>query len=184
MSTRRGEKITHGRTLLSLCPQWVHPQVCFVALVLSGIPALLILTQPSHGTALQWAKRRGPRLHHGLLHSLFRKGKIKLFLPSDSKIKTITAHFPLPEGSQLLIPRQALLAQQTSQPSANKPDLTTSAALALCEKLRRSVLYKDEELLVINKPQELAVQGGQNIKLSLDTIMDTALASDRNDTLR
>lgn len=147
-------------------------------------PAMLFLTQPSHGTALQWAKRRGPKLHHGLLHSLFRKGKIKLFLPSDSKIKTISAHFPLPEGSKLLIPHQALLTQQPSQPSVNKPDLTTSAALALCEKLRHSVLYRDEELLIINKPQGLAMQGGHKIKLSLDTIMDSALASDSNDTLR
>lgn len=163
---------------------WVTHRFASQLLFCPGIPAMLFLTQSSHGTALQWAKRRGPRLHHGLLHSLFRKGSIKLFLPADSKIKTIPAHFPLPEGSQLLIPRQALPTQQTSQSSSNKPDLTTSAALALCKKLRRSVLYRDEELLVINKPQDLAVQGGHKIKLSLDHVMQSSLASDSNDTLR
>ncbi|KAL3151022.1 hypothetical protein ABBQ38_012893 [Trebouxia sp. C0009 RCD-2024] len=135
-------------------------------------------------TALQWAKRRGPVLHHGLLHSLFRKRQIKLFLPSTCKIRTVRETSPLPEGSQLLIPQQVSTTQQTAQPSVHKPDLTTPAALALSDQLRRSVLYQDDELLVINKPQDLAVQGGHKIKLSLDSIMQSALSPDNKDTLR
>lgn len=57
----------------------------------------------------------------------------------------------------------------------SQPDLTTDAALALAEHLRQSILYKDHELLVINKPAGLAVQGGPGIKLSLDKIMTSAL---------
>lgn len=123
-------------------------------------------------------------MHHGLLHSLFRQHKIKLYLPLGSKIKTIPEHFKLPEGSQLLIPYQAVTTRQSSASSTKQPDLTTPAALALCDKLRCSVLYRDEELLVINKPQNLAVQGGHKIILSLDKIMQSALAVGNNDTLR
>ncbi|KAL3145695.1 hypothetical protein ABBQ32_003229 [Trebouxia sp. C0010 RCD-2024] len=135
-------------------------------------------------TALQWAKRRGPGLHHGLLHSLFRKRQIKLFLPSTSQIRTIRENSPLPEGSQLLIPKQVSTTQHAVQPSTQKPDLTTPAALALSNQLRHSVLYQDDELLVINKPQDLAVQGGHKIKLSLDSIMQSALSPYNDDALR
>lgn len=134
--------------------------------------------------ALQWAKRRGAGLHHGMLHSLFRKRQIKLFLPATSKIKTISEHFPLPEGSHLLIPHQALATQQSVQPSTQQPDVTTPAALLLADQLRRSVLYQNDELLVINKPQALAVQGGHKIKLSLDSIMHSALSPDNSNALR
>ena len=58
----------------------------------------------------------------------------------------------------------------------SQPDLTTKAALALAEHLRQSVLHKDDELLVINKPAGLAVQGGPGVKLSLDKIMGSALS--------
>ncbi|KAL0044980.1 hypothetical protein WJX82_004108 [Trebouxia sp. C0006] len=44
------------------------------------------------------------------------------------------------------------------------------------EHLRQSVLHKDDELLVINKPAGLAVQGGPGVKLSLDKIMGSALS--------
>jgi 23S rRNA pseudouridine955/2504/2580 synthase len=33
------------------------------------------------------------------------------------------------------------------------------------------VLYEDEDVLVFNKPSGLAVQGGQNVKCSLDTLL-------------
>ena len=46
------------------------------------------------------------------------------------------------------------------------------------------MLYKDNELLVINKPAGLAVQGGPGIKLSLDNIMGSALTPGSDQQLR
>ncbi|KAL0040393.1 hypothetical protein WJX77_005953 [Trebouxia sp. C0004] len=132
-------------------------------------------TQPP--TALQWARRRGPGLNHAQLHSLFRKRQIKLFLPATAQVKSISERAQLPEGSQLLFPTQATAGQPASRStSLSQPDLTTKAALALAELLRQSVLHKDDELLVINKPAGLAVQGGPGVKLSLDKIMGSALS--------
>ncbi|KAA6421103.1 MAG: ribosomal large subunit pseudouridine synthase C, partial [Trebouxia sp. A1-2] len=126
---------------------------------------------------LQWARRRGPGLNHAQLHSLFRKRQIKLFLPATAQIKSISERTQLPEGSQLLFPKQATAGQPASRlKSLSRPDLTTKAAFALAELLRQSVLHKDDELLVINKPAGLAVQGGPKVKMSLDKIMGSALS--------
>ena len=42
---------------------------------------------------------------------------------------------------------------------------------ALAGELRARVLYRDEELLVLDKPAGLAVQGGHNIDVSLDAAL-------------
>lgn len=115
-----------------------------------------------------------------MLRSLFRKGQIKLFLPSTLQIKTIPEHFKLPNSSKLLIPNYAVPAQ----PSQPVPNVNTEAAQAIAKQLQHSVLYRDEELLVINKPQNLPVQGGSRILLSLDQVMQTALKFDSTDAPR
>ena len=136
-----------------------------------------LLLQSFRFAALQWARRRGPGLNHAQLHSLFRKRQIKLFLPATAQVKSISERAQLPEGSQLLFPRQATAGQSASRRrSMSQPDLTTKAALALAEHLRQRVLHKDDELLIINKPAGLAVQGGLGVKMSLDKIMGSALS--------
>ncbi|KAJ7296109.1 hypothetical protein O6H91_Y144100 [Diphasiastrum complanatum] len=44
--------------------------------------------------------------------------------------------------------------------------------------LRSIVLYKDAELIIINKPHGLAVQGGTSVGKNLDSLMDAALSYD------
>lgn len=127
--------------------------------------------------ALQWAKRRGPAVHHGYLRSLFRKGKIKMFLPATGQIKSITERTTLIAGDQLLVPKDVSDLQPVKEP-AQHIDLTTPAALKLVQQLRNSILHKDDDMLIINKPQGLPVQGGRGIGLSLDKVMVTALQFD------
>ena len=43
------------------------------------------------------------------------------------------------------------------------------------EELRARILYQDEELLVLNKPPGLAVQGGPGISVSLDRLAEREL---------
>ena len=103
-------------------------------------------------------------------------------MPTTSQVKSIPEHFQLPEGSQLLIPNFALQPQQPK--TQVKQDTGTKAALNLAQKLRHNILYKDNELLVLNKPPGLAVQGGPGITLSLDHIMQSALKFDSKDSPR
>ena len=128
--------------------------------------------------ALQWVKRRGPAVHHGYLRSLFRKGKIKLFLPATQQVKAVTERAHLIAGDQILIPKEVSDLQPVKEDAKSSLDLNTPAAVKLVEQLRASVLHKDDEMLIINKPQGLAVQGGPGIGLSLDKVMATALQFD------
>ena len=110
--------------------------------------------------ARQWAKRRGPALNHAHLHSLFRKHKIKLFVPATAQIKSISENSELPEGSQLLIPKDAVLPDVHRQENQTRslPDLSTAQAIELADRLKQSVLHQDDDLLVINKPAGLLLK--------------------------
>ena len=144
----------------------------------SGCQRALLTQFRSHVAALQWVKRRGPAVHHGYLRSLFRKGKIKLFLPATQQIKAVTERAHLIAGDQILIPKEVSDLQLVKDTVNSTLDLTTSAALKLVQQLRASLLYKNDDVLIINKPQGLAVQGGPGIGLSLDKVMATALQCD------
>ncbi len=50
--------------------------------------------------------------------------------------------------------------------------LNDEKAKALAEKLIASLLYKDDEFMIINKPSGLATQGGTGIKISVDDVLD------------
>lgn len=129
------------------------------------------------GAALQWVKRRGPTVHHGHLRSLFRKGLIKMFLPATSQVKTVTERTQLIVGDQILIPRE--VSDLKPDPDYSKTlDITTPAAARLMQQLVASVLYEDDDMFIINKPQGVAVQGGPSIDLSLDQVMPAALGYD------
>ena len=92
-------------------------------------------------------------------------------------MKSLSERLKLPAGSQLLIPKRYRVSVLPRREKAKQPppDLTTGPALALAKLLKQSVLYKDDDLLVINKPAGLAVQGGPGVKLSLDQVMGSAL---------
>ena len=139
---------------------------------------LILTPQANLAAALRWAKRRGPAVHHGHLRSLFRKGKIKIFLPATQQIKAVSQHTQLITGDQILIPKEGSGLQPVKTDTKPPLDLTTPAALKLVQQLRASILHKDDEMLIINKPQGLAVQGGPGVGLSLDKVMATALRFD------
>ncbi|GJP59550.1 hypothetical protein CLOP_g12542 [Closterium sp. NIES-67] len=50
--------------------------------------------------------------------------------------------------------------------------------------LRKCVLFKDDHIIVINKPSGLPSQGGYKVRLSVDNLMQHALASDSPEPLR
>lgn len=48
---------------------------------------------------------------------------------------------------------------------------------AVAKQLRGCILHQDAELLVVNKPAGLPVQGGQNLAVSLDRVLATHFLS-------
>lgn len=106
----------------------------------------------------RWFKRHFPHITHGQLQKWLRKGQIRV----DGK--RADASNRLTEGQLLRLPPPLL-----DQP----PALTISTAphshpVRNLEKLKKLVLYEDDDVVVLNKPAGLAVQGGTGLKENLD----------------
>lgn len=127
-------------------------------------------------TALSWLRRRGPPLPESVLHRLFRKRQVKVVTAAGSEgPKRVSKDALLLRGAQLLIPTSAAApaAPPGSTPTVSRRQ---EQALAECgELLRRRVLHCDAELLVVNKPAGLPVQGGPGTNVSMDKAMAKAL---------
>jgi 23S rRNA pseudouridine955/2504/2580 synthase len=105
----------------------------------------------------RWFKRRWPHLNHIQLNKLFRSGQVRV---DGSRVKADTK---LTAGSQVRVP---------PLPDAPDPDAKAQAVgprdIAYAKSL---VLYEDEEVLALNKPAGLAVQGGTKTTHHIDKLL-------------
>lgn len=115
----------------------------------------------------RWFKRHFPALGHGQLQKWLRTGQIRLNgKRGDSSDR-------LRGGDSLRLPPQLWKDGTFSSPasvSAGKP-------IRRVEKLKSLILYEDEDVVVLNKPSGLAVQGGTGLKENLDDSL-MALSAD------
>src|SRR5579884_2441651 len=101
----------------------------------------------------RWFKRHYPGLPHALLEKYLRKGMIRV---DGRKART----------SDRVQAGQVVLCPELSLEERPKPKRTRSVSEQELAEVRRWVLYKDERVIVINKPYGLAVQGGSKISRS------------------
>ncbi|WP_395671668.1 RluA family pseudouridine synthase [Phenylobacterium sp.] len=104
----------------------------------------------------RWFKRRWPHLNHIQLQKLTRSGQIRV---DGARAKPDTR---LTAGSQVRVPP---LPDAPSPRDKNQLD-PRDAAFA-----RSLVLYEDEEVLALNKPSGLAVQGGTKTTRHVDRLL-------------
>jgi 23S rRNA pseudouridine955/2504/2580 synthase len=109
----------------------------------------------------RWFKRHRPDIPHGLLSKLLRKGDIRL----DGKKAEANAR--VEEGQRITIREDAVPAVKATQPK--KTAYTVSDGDR--ELMRRSILFENDELFILNKPAGLAVQGGTGQSKSLDDML-------------
>jgi 23S rRNA pseudouridine955/2504/2580 synthase len=107
----------------------------------------------------RWFKRHFPNLQHSVVEKYLRKGAVRLDGKKTKSSERIMA------GQVLSYPD---LGAEESTPQKIKPLVSEKDA----EFVRKLVLYKDENIIVINKPFGLAVQGGTKIKRNLDDMLD------------
>jgi 23S rRNA pseudouridine955/2504/2580 synthase len=109
----------------------------------------------------RWFKRHFPSLAHGRLEKLLRTGQVRV----DGR--RAQSGLRLEPGQRIRIPP---LGDQAPSPS---PD---SASPLIAERdaraLQAAVLYRDNDVLAINKPAGLAVQGGTGLGRHLDGMLD------------
>lgn len=109
----------------------------------------------------RWFRKHYPRLGHGGLQKLLRKGQVRV----DGR--RAKADHRLEAGQVVRVPP---LSESKAASTSPAPSYIPDAAEA--EALRAAVLYRDEAVLAINKPAGLAVQGGSGQRRHLDAMLD------------
>jgi 23S rRNA pseudouridine955/2504/2580 synthase len=111
----------------------------------------------------RWFKRHYPALGHGQLEKLLRTGQVRL----DGLRAKASAR--LAAGQLVRIPpsvaNDAALTDTKARPLPPPADGAMRA-------LQKSVLYRDADIIVINKPAGLATQGGSGQTRHLDQMLD------------
>jgi 23S rRNA pseudouridine955/2504/2580 synthase len=108
----------------------------------------------------RWFKRYYPNLTHGLLEKYLRKGLIRV---GGKKAKTADRLEP---GQEIII--------KFDVPGLNNEKRKPKHYLKPEDErfIQSIVLYKDTNIIVVNKPYGLPVQGGNKISRSLDDLLD------------
>ncbi len=126
---------------------------------MSGVVIIEVVADEADIRLDRWFKRHYPNLGHGRLEKLLRTGQVRL---DGSRVK---AGERLRAGQRIRIPPLG-----DGAASKRPPRPTVSAADA--EALRSRVLYRDQDIIAIDKPAGLAVQGGSKTPRHIDAMLD------------
>ena len=104
----------------------------------------------------RWFRRHFPGLGHARLEKLLRTGQVRL---DGGRVK---ASDRVAAGQMVRVPPGVI-----EDPPAARPVSAADAAF-----VRALVLYRDREVIAIDKPSGLAVQGGAGIGVSVDSLLE------------
>lgn len=110
----------------------------------------------------RWFGRHFPFLNHGRLEKLLRTGQIRV----DGK--RAKAGTRLVEGQSVRVPPLGddMIPAERTKPQPKAPSKEVVADLM------SRVLFRDPDVIVLDKPAGLAVQGGTNTDTHLDALLD------------
>lgn len=108
----------------------------------------------------RWFRRHFSELGHGRLEKLLRTGQIRV---DGGRSKSSTR---LEAGQVIRVPPLGAL---TTVPVKRAPPRLEEAEL---KALHAMVIHRDDDVLALNKPPGLAVQGGSGLKQHLDAMLD------------
>ncbi|GBR08881.1 MULTISPECIES: RluA family pseudouridine synthase [Asaia] len=107
----------------------------------------------------RWFRRHFPDLTQGALQKLCRTGQVRL----DGKRVT---------GASRLAPGQSLRIPPLPAPTAPQSDRPAPLDPQLAREIERMVIYRDDHVIVLDKPSGLATQGGPGITKHIDMMLD------------
>ncbi|MBI1273246.1 MAG: RluA family pseudouridine synthase [Alphaproteobacteria bacterium] len=111
----------------------------------------------------RWFGRHYPAIKHGQLEKLLRTGQVRV------EGKRAKAAQRLEAGQQIRIPPIGAAPSAGANGKGGKPAGDNAKMLA---KLRSWILFEDKDVLAINKPAGLAVQGGPGLTEHLDDMLE------------
>ncbi|AVM75354.1 RluA family pseudouridine synthase [Magnetospirillum gryphiswaldense] len=122
----------------------------------------------------RWFKRHYPTVGHGLLEKWLRTGQVRV----DGK--RAKANQRLSPGLHIRVPP----VPEGEAPKANPENRRPAVDEKIARMLRDAVLYMDDDVIALNKPAGIAVQGGTGTgDKHIDAWLD-ALMFDRDDRPR
>ncbi len=129
---------------------------------MSGVQTIQVTTGDDGLRLDRWFKQHFPALTHGRLEKLLRTGQVRV---DGGRVK---ANHRLGAGQTVRVP--PLGTQSVPPAEAAKPAPRVSETDR--KFLESLILHKDEDVLVLNKPFGLAVQGGTKTLRHLDGMLD------------
>ena len=108
----------------------------------------------------KWFKIHFPDITHGYLQKLLRSGQVRI------NSKRVEASDRLEAGALIRVPKVARMPAKASP--GVKP---AGASKADRDAIERMILFEDDDVLVLNKPFGIAVQGGTGTSRHIDGIL-------------
>ncbi len=129
---------------------------------MTGVQQVAVEAAASGQRLDRWFKQHFPQITHGRLEKMLRKGEIRV----DGR--RAKASERLEAGQTVRVP-----PLPDTPPPAPDPDAAASAVSARDrDALQAAVLYRDDNVIALDKPAGLAVQGGSGQTRHLDGMLD------------
>lgn len=131
----------------------------------TGVQQLVVTPDENEMRIDRFLEARFPQLSFSHIQRIVRKGELRVDgKRADSKDR-------LSEGQTVRIP-PLKLEEQAERPRSAKADADTIGFL------RSITLYEDDDVMVLNKPAGLAVQGGSGTTRHVDQMLEALTAKD------
>ncbi|MEO1723717.1 MAG: RluA family pseudouridine synthase [Pseudomonadota bacterium] len=142
---------------------------------MTGVQHLTVGADQAEQRLDRWFRRQFPQLSQGQLEKLCRKGAVRV---DGGRVKASTRIVP---GQSVRVPP---LPPASTTGGTDRAKVTTRPDdEALVEAVRRAVVFRDDHMIVLNKPPGLAVQGGTGQRRHLGVALP-ALRFGRDDDPR
>ncbi|MCC7251847.1 RluA family pseudouridine synthase [Hyphomicrobium sp.] len=111
----------------------------------------------------RWFRAHFPEITHGYLQKLLRSGQVRV------DARRVEAGERLEAGAHVRVPKAARTPRAGSP--AAKAAAAPPASKADRDLIESMILYEDDDVLVLNKPFGIAVQGGTGTRRHIDGIL-------------
>ena len=125
----------------------------------------------------RWFRRRFPQLRQGEIEKLLRTGQVRV---EGGRVK---ANHRLEAGVQVRIPPLRAGAEAESRAVGQNGKDSSEFREISQDFLQDILIYEDQDILVLNKPFGLAVQGGSKTKTHLDGMLASLAKGDNRPRL-
>ncbi|WP_349357346.1 RluA family pseudouridine synthase [Stappia sp.] len=133
---------------------------------MAGIEHVTVTADEAGMRLDRWFKSRYPGLGFGHLQKLLRTGQVRL---DGKRADTATR---VATGQVVRVPPMQVDAKVPAKDAANAKPKSRKLVDGDREAVEAMVLYEDREVMVLNKPAGLAVQGGSGLTRHLDGMLE------------